>query len=209
MNANPDLVIGDDGRARPEWAVSSPLLRHYYDAEWGMPIRDERGLFERISLEAFQSGLRWAIILGKRDGFRRAFAHFEPDVIAGFDEADIARLMNDPEIVRNRRKIAATVGNARATVALRSEGGLVDLVWSFLPECTPAPRSAGEIRSTSPESVALSKTLKAKGFSFVGPTTVYAMMQAIGMVDDHLLGSWRRGSSGVFGPDGRPVQSLG
>ena len=201
---NPDLVIGPDVKARPRWAIASPAERYYYDFEWGMPVRDERGLFERISLEAFQSGLSWSTILAKRDAFQRAFADFDPDAVAGYDEADVERLMNDAGIVRNRRKIEATINNARATVALRGEGGLVELIWAHLPEATPAPRTAAEIATTSPESVALSKALKARGFRFVGPTTMYALMQAIGMVDDHLVGSWRRGSSGVFGPDGRP-----
>ncbi len=206
MDANPDLVIGPDGLARPGWATASPAMRYYYDQEWGTPIHDERGLFERISLEAFQSGLSWAIILSKRDAFQRAFADFDPDAIAAFDDTDVERLMADAGIVRNRRKIAATIGNARATVALRPDGGLVDLVWSYLPDRTPAPSRMSEIRATSPESIALSKALKSQGFSFVGPTTVYAMMQAIGMVDDHLVGSWRRGSSGVFDADGRAIR---
>lgn len=204
---NPDLMVADDGRARPLWAVSSEAYRHYYDTEWGVPVTDESGVFERLSLEAFQSGLSWATILAKRDAFRRAFAGFVPDAVAGFDQTDVDRLLADAGIVRNRRKIEATIGNARATVALRAEGGLAELVWSHQPERTPAPVRLADIRTTSPEAIALSKALKGRGFSFVGPTTIYALMQAIGLVDDHLVGSWRRGSSGVFGPDGRAIRT--
>jgi DNA-3-methyladenine glycosylase I len=191
-------VIGEDGLARPQWAAADPLLREYYDTEWGMPVRDEQGLFERISLEAFQSGLSWATILRKRPAFRAAFDGFDPDVVAGYDERDVERLMGDAGIVRNRRKIEATLVNARATVALRDEGGLVELVWSFRPEQTPAPASYAEVPTTSPESVALSKALRARGFTFVGPTTMFALMEAVGIVDTHLVGSHRRGSSGVW-----------
>jgi DNA-3-methyladenine glycosylase I len=192
------LVIGEDGLARPTWAATDPLLRDYYDTEWGMPIRDERGLFERISLEAFQSGLSWVTILRKRPAFRAAFADFDPDRVASFDEADIERLLGDAGIVRNRAKIEATIANAQATVALRADGGLVDFVWSFRPETTPAPESYADLRSTSAESVALAKALRKRGFRFLGPTTMYALMQAVGMVDDHFVGSHRRGSSGVW-----------
>jgi DNA-3-methyladenine glycosylase I len=191
-------VIGEDGLARPQWAASDPLLREYYDTEWGMPVRDEQGLFERISLEAFQSGLSWATILRKRPAFRKAFADFDPETVAGYGDADVARLLEDAGIVRNRRKIEATISNARATVALRDQGGLVDLVWSFRPERTPEPRTHDEVPTTSAESVALSKALRRQGFSFVGPTTMFALMEAIGMVDTHLLDSHRRGSSGVW-----------
>jgi len=192
-------VVGEDGLARPVWAATDPLMRAYYDTEWGMPVRDERGMFERISLEAFQSGLSWAAILRKRPAFRAAFDDFDPDRVAAYDERDVERLLADPGIVRNRRKIEATVGNARATVALRAEGGLVELVWSFRPSVTPTPTSYDEVPTRSPESVALSRALRRKGFSFVGPTTMYALMEAVGIVDTHLLGSHRRGSSGVWG----------
>jgi DNA-3-methyladenine glycosylase I len=192
------VVVGADGLARPPWAATDPLLQAYYDTEWGMPVRDERGVFERISLEAFQSGLSWATILRKREAFRDAFAGFDPDVVAGFDDADRQRLLADAGIVRNRLKIDATIGNARATVTLRDEGGLADFVWSFSPEATPSPRLLAEIPVTSPESVALSKALKAKGFRFVGPTTMHALMEAIGIVDTHLVDSHRRGTSGVW-----------
>lgn len=198
--ASSDLVVGDDGLARPAWAASDALMREYYDTEWGMPVRDETGVFERLSLEAFQSGLSWAVILRKRPAFRAAFAGFHPETVAAFDEDDVARLLADASIVRNRAKILATVSNAAATVRLRQEvdGGLAALVWSYRPTVTPAPRSAAEVPSRSPESEALAADLKRRGFRFVGPTTVFALMAAIGIVDTHLVGSHRRGSSGVW-----------
>ncbi|MFJ4296462.1 DNA-3-methyladenine glycosylase I [Curtobacterium sp. NPDC089689] len=192
------LVVGADGLARPVWASTDEMLRTYYDTEWGMPVRDERGVFERLSLEAFQSGLSWRTILAKRPAFRSAFADFDPDVVAGYGEDDVARLMADAGIVRNRAKILATITNANATVALREDGGLSDLVWSFRPERTPEPVTFADVPTTSDESVALSKALRKRGFAFVGPTTMYALMEAIGIVDTHLLGSHRRGSSGVW-----------
>lgn len=194
----PDLVVGEDGLARPRWAASDPLLRAYYDTEWGMPVRDEQGLYERICLEGFQAGLSWATILRKRPAFRRAFSGFDPDRVAAFVQADVERLMEDPGIVRNRQKVMATIANARATIELRRDGGLVDLVWSFKPATTPVPRKQSEIPTRSDESVALAKALRAHGFSFVGPTTMYALMEAVGLVDAHLVGSHRRGSSGVW-----------
>jgi DNA-3-methyladenine glycosylase I len=191
-------VIGEDGLARPAWAAHDPLLREYYDTEWGLPVRDERGLFERLSLEAFQSGLSWVTILRKRPAFRAAFDDFDPDTVAAYDGADVARLLADPGIVRNRRKIEATITNARATQALRDDGGLVDLVWSFRPSATPEPTTHADVPTASPESVALAKALRAKGFAFVGPTTMFALMEAVGIVDTHLVDSHRRGSSGVW-----------
>ena len=191
-------MVGDDGLARPTWAAADPLLQEYYDTEWGMPVRDEQGLFERLSLEAFQSGLSWATILRKRPAFRAAFDGFDPDRVAGYDERDVERLMGDAGIVRNRRKIDATITNARATVALRADGGLAELVWSFRPAATPAPSTYADVPTTSPESVALSKELKRRGFTFVGPTTMFALMEAVGIVDTHLVGSHRRGTSGVW-----------
>lgn len=192
-------VVGPDGLARPSWAATDPLLREYYDTEWGMPVRDERGLFERLSLEAFQSGLSWATILRKRPAFRRAFAGFDPDRVAAYGDDDVARLMSDASIVRNRAKILATVTNARSTVALRADGGLAELVWSFRPSVTPEPRTPADVPTRSAESVALAKELRRRGFVFVGPTTMFALMEAVGIVDTHLLGSHRRGSSGVWG----------
>lgn len=192
------VVVGADGLARPRWAAQDPLLRSYYDTEWGMPIRDERGLFERISLEAFQSGLSWATILRKRPAFRRAFQDFDPALVADYGQSDIDRLLADAGIVRNRAKVVATIGNARATLALREDVGLVDLVWSFQPDHTPAPRLLSEVPTRSAESIALAKELRRRGFSFVGPTTMFALMEAIGVVDTHLIDSHRRGSSGVW-----------
>lgn len=197
------LIVGEDGLARPSWAATDPLLRDYYDREWGMPVRDETGLFERLSLEAFQSGLSWATILRKRPAFRTAFAGFEPDAVAAFGAEDVARLLGDAGIVRNRRKIEATIGNARATVALRQEGGLPALVWSFQPGETPAPQTLADVPTQSDESRALSRALKVRGFAHVGPTTMHALMEAVGIVDTHLVGSHRRGSSGVWAADGR------
>ncbi len=191
-------AIGDDGLSRPVWASSDPLLRSYYDTEWGMPVRDERGIFERISLEVFQAGLSWATILRKREAFREAFANFEPEVVAQFTTAKQEKLLADPAIVRNKAKIAATINNARATVALREEEGLARLVWSFKPASTPQPHVIADIPTHTPESTALARALRAHGFTFVGPTTMFALMEAIGIVDTHLMDSHRRGSSGVW-----------
>jgi DNA-3-methyladenine glycosylase I len=192
------VLLGGDGLARPAWASSDPLLREYYDHEWGMPVKDEQGLYERICLEGFQAGLSWATILRKRPAFRTAFAGFNPDAVAQFTEADVERLLQDAGIVRNRLKIRATVTNAHATLSLRQDGGLVDFVWQFQPDSTPRPRTHADIPTQSAESIALSKALRKRGFAFVGPTTMFALMEAIGMVDTHLLGSHRRGSSGIW-----------
>lgn len=196
--ADPGIVVGEDGLARPAWAAADPLLRHYYDCEWGMPVTDERGVYERVSLEGFQAGLSWATILRKRPAFRQAFNDFDPDVIAAYTETDIERLMADAGIVRNRQKIQAAITNAHATIRLRQDMGLAHLVWSFQPETTPRPRTFAEIPTKSAESIALSKELRRRGFAFVGPTTMYALMEAIGIVDTHLLDSHRRGSSGIW-----------
>lgn len=186
------LVVGADGLARPGWAAADPLLRAYYDNEWGHPVRDERGLFERLSLEAFQSGLSWATILRKRENFRAAFDRFDPDAVAAYGDADRARLLADAGIVRNRRKVDATITNAARVVALRDAGGLAELIWSFRPREQPAPRSVADIPTTSPESVALARALRERGFVFVGPTTMFALMQAVGVVNTHVIGSHRR-----------------
>ncbi|MGL3806481.1 DNA-3-methyladenine glycosylase I [Paeniglutamicibacter sp. R2-26] len=191
-------VIGEDQLARPAWAATDPMMRNYYDTEWGMPVRDEHGVFERLSLEAFQSGLSWATILRKRENFREAFDGFDPDVIQGFGEDKVEDLLGNAGIIRNRAKILATIKNAKATIELRQDGGLAKFVWSFKPAQTPAPRTMAEIPTTSPESLALSKALKKRGFSFVGPTTMYALMEALGIVDTHLVQSHRRGTSGVW-----------
>lgn len=190
--------MGADGLARPAWAADDPLLRHYYDTEWGMPVRDEHGLYERLTLEGFQAGLSWALILRKRPAFREAFDGFDPDVVAGYTPDDVQRLATDARIVRNRAKILAAITNAQATIALRPIGGLVDLIWSFQPATTPMPHTAAQIPTQSPESVAMATALRSYGFTFVGPTTMYALMEAIGMVDTHLMASHRRGSSGLW-----------
>jgi DNA-3-methyladenine glycosylase I len=169
------------------WETSDPLYQAYHDLEWGRPVRDERGLYERLCLEGFQSGLSWLTILRKREGFRAAFAGFEPDAVARFGERDVERLLGDAGIVRHRGKIEAAIANARATVALRENGApLHELVWAHRPEARPAVESIHDLPATTPESVALSKLLKKHGFRFVGPTTVYAAMQACGVVNDHI-----------------------
>lgn len=198
MTSAPGLVVGEDGLARTRWATTDPLLREYYDTEWGLPVRDEQGVFERICLEGFQSGLSWLTILRKREAFREAFENFDPDKLALYDEGDFDRLLANPGIVRHRRKIESVTQNAQATIRLRDEGGVASFVWSFKPGQTPMPRSLDEVPTQTPESVALSKALRKRGFSFVGPTTMYALMEAIGMVDTHIVGSYRRGSSGVW-----------
>lgn len=198
MTHHTGVILGEDGLARPPWAAHDPLLRHYYDTEWGMPVRDEHGLFERLSLECFQAGLSWVTILRKREAFRAAFCQFDPDTVAAFTPVDVERLMTDTGIVRNRAKILATINNAAATIALRSDEGVADFIWSFQPTDTPKPRTIAEIPTISDASTALSKALRKRGFSFVGPTTMHALMEAIGMIDTHLIDSHRRGSSGVW-----------
>jgi DNA-3-methyladenine glycosylase I len=167
--------------------MSDPLYVTYHDEEWGRPVTDERGLLERLCLEGFQSGLSWLTILRKRENFRAAFQRFEPERVARFGERDVKRLLGDAGIVRHRGKIEAAIANARGTLALREQGTPLDeLVWSHRPERHRPPRGNGDWQSTTPESVALSKALKKAGFRFVGPTTVYAAMQACGIVNDHL-----------------------
>jgi DNA-3-methyladenine glycosylase I len=168
----------------------NPLYESYHDEEWGVPVRDERGLFERISLEAFQSGLSWITILRKREAFRAAFAGFDPEQVARFGDADVERLLADEGIVRNRAKIEATIANARATLALRgTDTPLERLVWSFAPPPRATrPATPAELPAQTAESKALAQALKAAGFRFVGPTTAYAAMQACGLVDDHVAG---------------------
>ena len=195
------VIVGDDGLARCPWATTHPLNLAYHDTEWGMPVRGERELYERIMLEAFQSGLSWLTILAKRPAFRAAFADFDPDVVARFTDDDIERLMTDASIVRNRQKITAARTNVLATIALRQQGGLDALIWSHKPETTPAPRTVADVPASTPESTALAKELRSHGFVFVGPTTACALMDAIGIVDAHLVGCHRRGSSGVFADD--------
>lgn len=187
-------VVGADGVARCPWAAGDEVNRAYHDTEWGVRVAGEAAHLERLTLEAFQSGLSWRTILLKRPAFRAAFHGFDADTVAAYDEDDVARLMADAGIVRNRRKVEAAITNARATVALRERGGLEDFIWRFAPEPGPAPRSGAEVPTTSAESVALSKALKQAGFAHVGPTTMYALMEAIGLVDDHVAGCHRRGT---------------
>ena len=183
----------DDGRIRCGWAVSgSPagdtLYRDYHDAEWGRPVRDSVALFEKISLEAFQSGLSWLTILRKRENFRAAFDGFDAGVVATYTDDDVARLMADAGIVRNRAKILATINNARAVTELDVD--LAELLWSFAPPARPRPAELADVPAVTPESTAMAKELKRRGFAFVGPTTAYALMQATGMVDDHIASCW-------------------
>ena len=190
-----NLVTDLDGKPRCRWATSAPEYVAYHDAEWGRPVHDDRNIYERLCLEAFQSGLSWLTILRKRDAFRRAFAGFEIVRVAGFGSRDVKRLLADAAIVRNRAKIDAAIANARAAIALGAgDESLAELVWSFAPETQVAPRSFDEVPATTPESAALARELKRRGFRFVGPTTAYALMQACGLVNDHLVGCAVRGA---------------
>jgi DNA-3-methyladenine glycosylase I len=188
------VVVGADGLARCPWGVTPEDYRAYHDEEWGRPVRGDDALFERLCLEAFQSGLSWLTILRRREGFRAAFAGFEIAKVAAFDEADAARLLADPGIIRNRLKIQATMSNARVAAAW-PEGELTELIWSHAPTQDarrPAPRRVSDVPATTPESIALAKALKQRGIRFVGPTTAYALMQACGLVNDHLADCHRR-----------------
>lgn len=182
------VVIGEDGVARCPWGLSTPDYVAYHDQEWGRPVHGDDALFERVCLEAFQSGLSWITILRRRETFRAAFKGFAIDAVASFTDADRERLLADPGIIRNRAKVDASIANALAAQALRDEGGLDALVWSFAPDpaTRPAPRTTADVPPVSPESAALAKALKSHGFRFVGPTTAYALMQACGLVNDHL-----------------------
>jgi DNA-3-methyladenine glycosylase I len=189
-------VVGEDGIARCPWGSGAGTMRDYHDTEWGNRVHGEAAYLERLTLEAFQSGLSWSTILHKREAFREVFCGFDAEQVAAFGEDDEARLMQDARIVRNRAKISAAVVNARATVALREAEGLEALVLSFAPLDPPAPHAVEEVQTTSPQSKALSKELKKRGFAFVGPTTMFALMEAIGVFDPHLVGCFRRGASG-------------
>ena len=186
-----DVVVGADGVARCAWAGSDPDYLAYHDAEWGVPVHGERELFERLTLEAFQSGLSWLTILRKRPAFRAAFDGFDPEAVAAYGPRDRDRLLADAGIVRNARKVDAALHNARAVLAMRARGGLDALVWSHAPDDHVVPASRSQLRATSPESVALARDLKEAGFVLVGPTTAYAAMQACGLVDDHVVGCHR------------------
>ena len=197
-------MIDADSKTRCPWATPG-LLADYHDDEWGRPLRGRTEMFERMTLEAFQSGLSWLIILRKRDAFRRAFAGFDIETVAGFSSRDVDRLLADPGIVRNRAKIEATIANARVAADLAAD--LSDLLWSHAPAPRPRPATSADVPSQSPESVALARDLRRLGFRFVGPTTAYALMQATGMVDDHLQTCWVpsgppfTGSFSPLGPD--------
>ena len=186
------VTVGPDGVVRCAWGVEGdPLYRAYHDEEWGRPSRDERHLFEMLVLEGAQAGLSWSTILRKREGYRRAFAGFDPAVVAGFGEDDVARLLADPGIVRNRLKVESAIANARAVLALRDAGGsLVDLLWGFVggAPLDRRPANLGELPAETAESRAMSRELKRRGFRFVGPTVCYAFMQATGLVNDHVVG---------------------
>lgn len=185
---------GDDGVVRCPWAYGTDALQTYHDDEWGRPLRGEQALYERIVLEGFQAGLSWRTILTKRPAFRAAFADFDPDVVARFRDDDLAALLQDAGIVRNRAKIVAARDNARAVIDLRDSGGLEALIWGYAGAASPEARAAGDVPTTSPEAVALAKDLKRNGIRFMGPTTTYALMQAIGLIDPHLVACHRRGA---------------
>jgi DNA-3-methyladenine glycosylase I len=189
------VTVAADDRIRCGWIDETRLApadfilyRDYHDTEWGQPLRDSAALFERISLEAFQSGLSWLIILRKRENFRRAFHGFDVDRVARYTKRDIDRLMADTGIVRNRAKVEATIANAHAAANLDVDLG--ELLWSFAPPSRPRPADLSQVPAVSPESTAMAKELKRRGFRFVGPTTAYALMQATGMVDDHTADCW-------------------
>jgi DNA-3-methyladenine glycosylase I len=188
----PGAQPGPDGRLRCPWALGSDEYLDYHDEEWGRPVRDDTGMFERLSLEAFQSGLSWLTILRKREGFRSAFAGFDIEAVAAYGPDDVTRLLADAAIVRNRAKIEAVIGNARAASAL--PGGLAALVWRYAGDEDKAPVTLADIPSSTPGSKALSKELRKHGFSFTGPVTAYATLQACGVVDDHLESCFRRGA---------------
>jgi len=173
------------------FGTGDPLYERYHDEEWGRPVHGDQALFERLVLEGFQSGLSWITILRKREGFRAAFAQFDPAVVADFGPDDLTRLLADPGIVRNRAKVLATIDNARALLMLQQAGDSLDeLIWSFAPPARPGPLPSAQIPASTPQSAALSAELRRRGFRFVGPTTMYATMQACGLVDDHAAGCW-------------------
>ena len=182
--------VGDDGVARCAWADGDTEYQRYHDEEWGRPLHGDRPLFEKMSLEGFQAGLSWITILRKRPRFREVFAGFEPEAVAAFGADDVERLMQDAGIIRNRSKIEATISNARLVTEMAS-GELDAFMWSFAPASWPRPQSFADVAATTPESDAMSKALRKRGFRFVGPTTMYALMQSAGMVDDHVEGCFR------------------
>jgi len=184
------VLVGPDGLARCAWVGDDAEYRRYHDEEWGTPLHGDRALFEKMSLEGFQAGLSWITILRKRPRFREVFAGFDPVMVARFGADDVERLMTDAGIIRNRAKILATISNARLVLEM-AEGELDAFMWSFAPPARPRPASLADIPATTPEAASLSRALRTKGFRFVGPTTMYALMQSAGMVDDHVPGCWR------------------
>ncbi|MCU1441220.1 MAG: tag [Rhodoglobus sp.] len=192
MTERSSVLVGADGRARCAWVGADVEYARYHDEEWGTALHGDQQLFEKISLEAFQAGLSWITILRRRPGFREAFHGFEVQWVADLGQDDVELLMADVRIIRNRAKILATIGNARATLELGHAGALDDLLWSFAPTPRAArPRTFSELPAVTAESAAMSKALRGLGFRFVGPTTMYALMQSAGMVDDHMSGCWR------------------
>jgi DNA-3-methyladenine glycosylase I len=189
-----EILVGDDERPRCGWIGTDPEYRRYHDEEWGTPLHGDRPLFEKISLEGFQAGLSWITILRRRPGFREAFDGFDIDTVAAYGDEDVERLMLDERIIRNRAKVLAAIGNARITADLVRDhpGALDELIWSFAPTAPrPRPRTWADIPAVTPDSEALSAALRKLGFRFVGPTTMYALMQSAGLVDDHLAECWR------------------
>lgn len=194
--SRPEILIGDDGRPRCGWIGDDPEYRRYHDEEWGTALHGDRALFEKISLEGFQAGLSWITILRRRPGFREAFDGFDIATVAGYDDAAVERLMADERIIRNRAKVLATIGNARLTADLVRDrpGALDDIVWNFAPTGPRSrPQAWADIPAVTADSAALSVALRTLGYRFVGPTTMYALMQSAGLVDDHLAGCWRAG----------------
>ncbi|MGZ4541697.1 MAG: DNA-3-methyladenine glycosylase I [Mycobacteriaceae bacterium] len=199
------VVAGDDGLARCPWGDAPSVYRRYHDEEWGHPVHGRNPLYERLCLEAFQAGLSWITVLRKREAFRRAFAGFDPELVAAFGDDDVQRLLADVAIVRNRAKILAVISNSRAVLEIDDLDGLL---WSFAPPATRTrPRCVAEVPAVTPASVAMAKALKSRGLRFIGPTTAYALMQATGIVDDHLTECWRaaRGAVGTGVPPGLPT----
>lgn len=192
--SRPEILVGDDGKPRCGWIGSDPEYRRYHDEEWGTALHGDQPLFEKISLEGFQAGLSWITILRRRPGFRAAFDGFQIDVVAGYDDDHVERLMADERIIRNRAKVLATIGNAGVVAGLVGDrpGALDELIWGYAPSAPrPRPRTWADIPAITPESEALSAALRKLGLRFVGPTTMYALMQSAGLVDDHLVECWR------------------
>lgn len=206
--ASAELVVGEDGLARPRWATRSPALRHYYDTEWGVAVTDDQQMFRLLSLLILQAGMMWGSSLAKADVLDEVFEGFSPAVLARFSADEEAAVLRDSRVIRNARKIRAIIANAKAFNALEGEVSLANLVWAHRPTSTPRPRDSSEIPSESKESAALAKELRGLGFTFVGPRICYSLMQSAGVVDTHLLNAHRRGCSGLWNEDGTPARHL-